>query len=128
MPPRSACFTQDVADRPTDFLVAAYADRVLVVATQLGALGSAVHIRKESVLHGAGAATYAIDTLLGQRDEPLAELCARQLAEQLAEAGWSCPLLLCLALGREAAAQQAAAVQQVVAAVMRHPVWRRSQQ
>ena len=57
----------------------------------------------------------------GRRDEPLAELCARQLAERLCEAGCECPLLLCLALER--AALTKAAVQQVVQQVLAHPVW-----
>lgn len=60
-------------------------------------------------------------THAGRRDEPLAELCARQLAERLCDAGCDRPLLLCLALER--AALTHAAVQQVVQQVLAHPVW-----
>lgn len=57
----------------------------------------------------------------GRRDEPLAELCTRQLAERLCDAGCDRPLLLCLALER--AALTKGAVQQVVQQVLAHPVW-----
>lgn len=91
----------------------------MVVATQLGTLGTMLHAQKETVF--GGGTTYRVDTLLGPREQPLLELCARQLAERLAAAGCERPLLLCLALEQAALTRQA--VQQVIDLVFRHPVW-----
>lgn len=101
------------------FAVTAYADRLLVIASQTGTLGAVLHAQRETVL--GGGSTYRIDTLLGRRDEPLPELAARQLAERLAAAGCDRPLLLCLALQR--AALTPAAIKELLAQVMEHPVW-----
>ncbi|PRW61483.1 Proteasome assembly chaperone 3 [Chlorella sorokiniana] len=119
LPFRTETFTANVEGRPTEFALTGYADRLLVVASQLGSLGSILAAEKETVL--GGGSTYRVDTLLGRRDEPLAELCARQLAERLCDAGCDRPLLLCLALER--ATLTKAAVQQVVQQVLEHPVW-----
>lgn len=118
---QSASFAADVCGRPTDFLLTAYADRLLVVITQLGCLGTVLHAEKETVL--GGGSTYRVDTLLGRRDEPLMELCARQLAERLHDAGSARPLLLCLAPDHGTSTHEQAFVHEVVAAVMQHPVW-----
>ena len=114
LPAPSSAFTASISGRDTDFLITCYTDRVMVVATQLGTLGTVLHAEKETVL--GGGSTYRVDTLLGRRDEPLAELCARQLAERLSDAGCASPLLLCLALDRGALTLQG--VQQVVQQVM----------
>lgn len=119
LPCRSESFSAEVGGQPADFLLTAYADRLLVVCTQLGTLGSILAAQRESVL--GGGTTYRVDTLLGPREQPLPELCARQLAERLAAAGCTQPLLLCLALRCEAQTQQG--VQQVITAVLEHPVW-----
>ncbi len=119
LPCRSESFCSEVGGRPADFLLTAYADRLLVVCTQLGTLGSILAAQRESVL--GGGTIYQVETLLGPREQPLPELCARQLAERLAAAGCGQPLLLCLALHREALTRQG--VQQVVDAVLAHPVW-----
>ena len=115
---RSESFAVDIAGRATEFMLTAFLDRIMIVATQLGTLGSVLHAEKETV---GGGSTYRVETLLGRRDEPLAELCARQLAERLDAAGCDRPLLLCLALERDALTP--AAVKQVLQAVEQHPVW-----
>jgi len=118
-PLRTDSFSAVVGDGQASFLLTAYADRLLVVVSQLGTLGTVLAAQKEAVL--GGSATYRVDTLLGRPEQPLAELCARQLAERLADAGCGLPLLLCLALERSALTLQA--VQQVVKLVLQHPVW-----
>lgn len=103
----------------THFQLSGYADRVLVVATQVGTLGTIMQAEKETVL--GGGSTYRVETLVGRRDDPLLELCTRQLAERLSEAGCDRPLLLCLGLKKESSSLEA--VRQVVQTVMDNPVW-----
>jgi proteasome assembly chaperone 3 len=44
-PVRSQQFDANVAGVPTAFLLSAYSDRVMIVATQLGTLGTVMHAR-----------------------------------------------------------------------------------
>lgn len=115
----TAQFTASIAGQPADVALTAYADRLMVVCTQLGTLGAVLAAEREPSL-GSGP-TYRVDTLLGRRDDPLPELAARQLAERLAEAGCDRPLLLCLALAKGALTP--AAVGELIDAVLQHPVW-----
>ncbi|PSC70604.1 Proteasome assembly chaperone 3 [Micractinium conductrix] len=116
VPLRSEAFEAEVGGAVARCLLTAYADRLLVIVSQLGTLGSIISAERERVL--GGGETYRVDTLLGPREQPLPELCARQLAERLAAAGSYKPLLLCLALRRDALTR--AGVAQVVAAVTQH--------
>ena len=50
--------------RTTEFALTGYSDRLLVVASQLGSLGSILAAEKEAVL--GGGSTYQVDTLLGE--------------------------------------------------------------
>ena len=108
-----------VGGRETQVLLSGFADRVMVVVTQVGTLGTVLHAERESVL--GGGATFRVEALLGRRDDPLPELCARQLAERLAAAGCERPLLLCLGLAPGGASLEA--VRQIVELVMENPVW-----
>jgi proteasome assembly chaperone 3 len=96
--------SSELGGRPTDFLITTYQDRILVLITQLGTLGTVLHAEKETVL--GGGSTFRVDTLLGHRDDPLPELCARQLVEQLAAEGCTLPLLLCLSLDQTSLRKQ----------------------
>ena len=118
LPLKTENFEADIAGRRTEFIVIGFVNRIMIVVTQLGTLGSVLHAEKETVL--GGGSTYRVDTLVGRRDEPLAELCARQLAERLDAGGCDRPLLLCLALQRDALTP--AAVKQVLQAVEQHLV------
>lgn len=64
LPFRSTTFEADVEGRPTEFSLTGYSDRLLVVASQLGSLGSILAAQKETVL--GGGSTYRVDTLLGE--------------------------------------------------------------
>lgn len=111
-----------VCGRSTSFLICAYADRLLLIITQVGSLGTVVQAEKETVL--GGGSTYGVTTLLGQR-EGASELCARRLAEQLAVGGCELPLLLCLGLNR--GCDEVQAVREIVSTVLEHPAWRQQQ-
>lgn len=90
--------------RGTDFLLTTYEDRILLLINQLGTLGTVVHAEKETVL--GGGSTFRVDTLLGRRDDPLPELCARRLVEHLAAQGCALPLLLCVSLDQASLRRQ----------------------
>ena len=125
-PVRSSQSSCDIEGQATQFLLSAYADRVLVVVTQLESLGAVLHAQKETVL--GGGSTYRVDMLLGGREDPALELCARQLAERLSEDGCERPLLLCLGLRRQRSGggggASVAAVRAIVAHVLAsEPVW-----
>lgn len=126
MPPPPAGFpvaTREVlctvGGHPTHVLLSAYADRLLIVATQVGTLGTVLHAEKETVL--GGGTTYRVETLVGRRDDPLLELCARQLAERVAAAGCERPLVVCLGLRPGGSSLEA--VREIVQAVLDNPVW-----
>ena len=119
-------FSADISGQPTEFLFSAYSDRLLLIITQVGTLGTIVRAEREEVLGvGGSSGTYRLDTLVGSRDDPALDLCARQLAQLVAEAGCSKPLLLCLGLRRHAGSTQAAAqaVRELLEAAKAHPVW-----
>jgi proteasome assembly chaperone 3 len=103
----------------TDILLSGYADRVLIVVTQVGSLGTVMQAEKETVL--GGGSTYRVETLMGRRDDPMLELCTRQLAERLAEAECARPLVVCLGLRPSSSSLEA--VRQIVQAVLENPVW-----
>ena len=67
LPCRSATFSAEVEGRPTEFALTGYSDRLLVVASQLGSLGSVLAAHKEAVL--GGGSTFQVDTLLGEQEK-----------------------------------------------------------
>lgn len=119
LPCQSCTWSVPIEGIDCSFAITAYTDRLLVIASQTGTLGAVLAAERETVL--GGGSTYRVDTLLGRRDEPLPELCARQLAERLTASGCDRPLLLCLALQRPALTP--AAVKEVLQQVLAHPVW-----
>ncbi|GAB4814902.1 hypothetical protein N2152v2_001948 [Parachlorella kessleri] len=111
--------TVPIAGCETHLLLSGYADRLLVVATQVGTLGAVLQAQKETVL--GGGSTYRVETLMGRRDDPLLQLAARQLAERLAVEGCEKPLVLCLGLRQDSSSLEA--VRQLIDVVLAHPVW-----
>ena len=123
-PVRTAQFTAQVGGIPCPAITSLYADRIMFVVSHLGTLGTVVHAQKETVL--GGGTTYSTVTLLGLRDDPVPELCARQLVERLGAAGCDLPVLLCLGLKRSdpgSSAAQRELVASVVDGLLAHPVW-----
>ena len=115
-PVKSRAFEVEIDGKVTDVHVSCYADRLMIVASQLGTFGSIMSARRDQVM--GGGSTYHIETLLGPRESALHELCARQLAESATAAGCSLPLLICLSLRLS---QEA--VRQLVSALGDHQVW-----
>jgi hypothetical protein len=92
---------------PTDFVLSVYADRALLIVTQLGGLGTILSCSSDQALPGAGdndgdwrgdGRTYSVAVVMGKRDEPLLPLCGRQVAAAAAAAGCTLPLVLSLGL------------------------------
>ncbi|QDZ17599.1 proteasome assembly chaperone [Chloropicon primus] len=85
------CFSADILGVPTDFAIMEF-DQIMVVATQMGKLGTLLQARQDSLTQ-----TYSVEVLLGRRNDPLLEVLARQLIEKLAMA--RCPKNLTIWLG-----------------------------
>jgi len=111
----------------TSVFISAYADRILFIVTQVGTLGTMVQAQKETVL--GGGTTFSTATLLGTRDDPIPELCARQLVEKLSQSGCDLPILLCLGLQRDPSgadrdpSSQRELMNGILDACLAHPLW-----
>ncbi|OVA17003.1 Proteasome assembly chaperone 3 [Macleaya cordata] len=80
----------------TDIVICSYDDHFLVMATQIGSMGTILHARKEEGM--AIHPTFSVQVIFGKRDEPMLVACARQLIEQISSSGSSRTLLLSLGL------------------------------
>ena len=60
-------------------VVTRFSNRALVVVSNTGTFGSIVHARREQSLRGGK--TYDVHTVLGDRNDPMPELCARLVVE-----------------------------------------------
>ena len=81
----------------TDILVQLFSDSIFVVITQrAGKLGTLLRcIHEHSVIDNSH--TYHVETLMGKRDDNLAEVYARQITERIASmdsGGSTCPPVL----------------------------------
>jgi proteasome assembly chaperone 3 len=124
-PVRTREYSLEVAGSQCSVIASLYADRLLVIATQLPTLGTIVHAQKESVL--GGGATFTVATLLGDRSDPLPELCARRLVEGLCAAGCDRPVVLCLGLRRKqvetGSRAQGELLRSLVNGILANPLW-----
>ncbi|CAM8888236.1 hypothetical protein QQ045_026426 [Rhodiola kirilowii] len=80
----------------TDLIISSYDDHFLVIATQLGTMGTILHARKEEGV--STEPTFHVSIMFGKRDEPMLSACARQLIEHISSRGSSKPLVLSLGL------------------------------
>ncbi|PKI79201.1 hypothetical protein CRG98_000493 [Punica granatum] len=80
----------------TDVVLCAYDDHFLVIVTQIGAMGTILHARKEEGV--SINPTFTVSVIFGKRDEPMVVACARQLIEHVSNCGSSRPLVLSLGL------------------------------
>lgn len=80
----------------TDIVICSYEDHFLVIATQIGSMGTILHARKEEGM--SIHSTFSVNVIFGKRDEPMLVACARQLIEHISARGTSKQLLLSLGL------------------------------
>lgn len=94
--------TTKVGGVNTDLVITDYSDRLFIVVSQLGKLGTICEARREKAQsqqggigdEGAGRPVYTVSTLLGKESEEV-ELVARLLAEKLALGK---PIVVCVAV------------------------------
>ncbi|KAA8548110.1 hypothetical protein F0562_004629 [Nyssa sinensis] len=80
----------------TDLVICSHDDHFLVIATQIGSMGTILHARKEEGL--SINPTFHVSVIFGKRNEPMLVACARQLIEHISSSGSSKPLVLSLGL------------------------------
>jgi proteasome assembly chaperone 3 len=116
-PVATKLFAKQLDGHHTDFSYSLYADRALLIITQLGSAGTIIEAKSDGGMDGKS--TYSTNVLLGKRDEPALTLCARRIVEQAAVAGFSKPMILCLGLKDHTPAM----VRQVADAVAETSFW-----
>lgn len=101
----------------TDFIFSGYTDRVLIVATQIGTVGTVLHASPEVSMEGN--ATFTVSTMFGRRDQDELVVCARRIVEGATKGGCTRPLIICLGLK----SPSIATVKAVVETVLEQPIW-----
>ncbi|KAI8016825.1 Proteasome assembly chaperone 3 [Camellia lanceoleosa] len=86
----------DIKGNKTDLVICSYDDHFLVIATQIGSMGTILHARKEEGM--LIQPTFNVSVICGKRDVPMLVACARQLIENISSSGSSRPLVLSLGL------------------------------
>lgn len=86
----------DIKGNKTDIVICSYDDHFLVIATQIGSMGTILHARKEEEV--STEPTFDVSVIFGKRDEPMMISCGRQLIEHISKSGSSRPLVLSLGL------------------------------
>eukprot|EP00882_Tetradesmus_deserticola_P008435 GHRQ01008894.1.p4 GENE.GHRQ01008894.1~~GHRQ01008894.1.p4 ORF type:complete len:129 (+),score=33.35 GHRQ01008894.1:176-562(+) len=79
----------------TDIISNTYLDAVVLIASQLGTMGTIIQAKQDATFEGKS--TFSTSVLVGKRDEPLLTVAARQLVEHANSRGITKPLLCCLA-------------------------------
>ncbi|KAI3722293.1 hypothetical protein L2E82_33325 [Cichorium intybus] len=95
-PVRYKKFSIDIKESKIDIVICSHDDQFLVIATQIGTMGTILHARKEEGM--LNNPTFNVSVIFGKRDEPMLVACARQLIEHISNSGSSKPLTLSLGL------------------------------
>lgn len=95
-PVRHKKFSILVKESKIDIVICSHDDQFLVIATQIGTMGTIMHARKEEGM--LNNPTFNVSVIFGKRDEPMLLSCARQLIEQISNSGSSKPLTLSIGL------------------------------
>ncbi|KAK9272107.1 hypothetical protein L1049_002476 [Liquidambar formosana] len=107
----------DIKGNKTDVVICSYDDHFLIIATQIGTMGTILHARKEEGV--TIQPTFNVSVIFGKRDEPMLVACARQLIEQISSSGSSRPLVLSLGLKDHSAET----LKGIVSAVIENRLW-----
>ncbi|CAL1358052.1 unnamed protein product [Linum trigynum] len=89
-------FSVEIKGNKTDVVISGYNDHILVIATQIGTMGTMLQARKEEGM--TSEPTFHVSVIFGKRDEPMLTACARQLIEHMSSSGSARPLVLSLGL------------------------------
>lgn len=116
-PVRTKLFTRDIDGVTTSFSYSMYMDQTLMFVTQTGTAGTIISATQDAAFDGT--TTYSTTVVLGKRDEPLLQLCARQIVELAGAAGYKKPMLI--GLGFKQHSMQL--VKQVMQVVSSENVW-----
>uniref|UniRef100_A0A1J3H6X7 Proteasome assembly chaperone 3 n=1 Tax=Noccaea caerulescens TaxID=107243 RepID=A0A1J3H6X7_NOCCA len=101
----------------TEIVICSYEDHILVIATQIGAMGTILHARKEEGM--SVEPTFSVSVIFGKRDEPMLIATARRLIEHISSYVPSKPLLFSLGLKDHSSET----LKQIVAAVIENRLW-----
>ncbi|KAL2641882.1 hypothetical protein R1flu_009469 [Riccia fluitans] len=112
-PVKSKRATADIQGVQTELVLSGYDDSILVLVTQIGKMGTLLHAKKEEIY--GGTPTFSVNILMGKRDEPLLQACARQVIEDISNSGGSRPLILSLGLKDHSPETLKSVVQLIVA-------------
>ncbi|KAH9790726.1 proteasome assembly chaperone 3 [Citrus sinensis] len=112
----------DLKGNKTDIIICSYDDHFLVIATQIGTMGTILHARKDADI--SVHPTFSVSVIFGKRDEPMLVACARQLIEHISllvcsSSGTSQPLVLSLGLKDHSAET----LKGIVSAVTENRLW-----
>ncbi|KAM7518490.1 hypothetical protein LguiB_017452 [Lonicera macranthoides] len=116
-PVRHKKLSLDIKGNNTDIIICSYDDHFLVIATQIGSMGTIISARKEEEMFIEP--TFNVNVIFGKRDEPLLGTCARQLIEHISNAGSSRPLVLSLGLKDHSVGT----LKGIVSAVIENRLW-----
>ncbi|KAK4603663.1 hypothetical protein RGQ29_012252 [Quercus rubra] len=111
------CLIQCFNGNKTDVVLCSYDDHFLVIATQIGAMGTILHARKEEGV--SIEPTFNVSAVFGKRDEPMLLACARQLIQHISISGSSRSLVISLGLKDHSAET----LKGVVSAVIENRLW-----
>ncbi|GLU02068.1 hypothetical protein SLE2022_193380 [Rubroshorea leprosula] len=107
----------DINGNKTELVICSYEDHFLVMASQIGTMGTILHARKEEGV--AIHPTFNVSVIFGKRDEPMLVACARQLVEHISSSGSSRPLVLSLGLKDHSMET----MKGIVSSVIEHRLW-----
>ncbi|XP_020213026.1 uncharacterized protein LOC109797405 [Cajanus cajan] len=110
-------FSRQIKGNETEIIISRYDDHFLVIATQIGTMGTMLYARKEEGV--SINPTFNVSVIFGKRDEPMLIACARQLIEHLSLSGSSRPLVLSLGLKDHSAET----LKGIVSAVIDNSTW-----
>eukprot|EP00798_Chlamydomonas_sp_ICE-L_P021820 gene21820-28846_t len=113
IPIRTKIYARNIGGLATDFSFSIYQNQVMLIVTQLGAVGTVMSVARDSSFDGGS--TFTSQVMMGRRDEPMLPLCARRIGELANSQGCSKAMIVCLGL-KEASPAVLKEIEKVVAA------------